>query len=808
MVNPAKCEVTTRPDEHGAPLPDAFDGFIRHTTDDFDLLGTPCGSDASVVRRCERAVAKVKALLANIKRVPHPQMAYALMRYCGAFPLCNYLARAAGPVAREAFAAADRATQEAFDAAVVDFHSPLAREALRLPPRHGGMGLRSVEATAPLALVAASVAGRANRRMLMSPAAVAASDAAGIEPRLAAALAAPEIADSPAVRDIAADLVARDLTDRQSLKQQRVLCRAADDRTAGRLLAAAPREVRARLLSASVKHASSWLTPLPGTDDPCWIEAPIYVALARYRYREPLQPEPSDCRLCGAAGANDVYGEHTLLCNGRGSKWKVHNAVRNSLARLAGYALMSPQLEPSGLLPSAATNLRPDMLITLGAMGARRRVLLDVTIVNPLAVARVVGASRSPGYAAEQAALEKVAKYGPASEAAGFEFVPFAGDNLGAFCAEAQDVISRVACAWGRRCDLGPSRAVPIVAATIISNLVRTVGELLLLNSGGSPADVIEPLAGAGHLEVASSALSRRGLTPGYHFLTDVPLPDLDPEAGLPQALLPPRPYAPLLAAEAEATAAAAQQEQPQSSPPAPPPTAAAAAAADAPSSSAAPSSSPAQPQAGAAAAAGTPTVAVAVAPSPFASSSLPAPVVATVPVVAASFAAAAAPADATAAAAAAATTTATARMPAAAPADCAPPPRSAAEAAAAQQAVFALDHIAAGAVTVAAEDVVPHAARAVRAPPVAPAAPGFALAGAAARPAPGEFHAVRADAGRRPAPTPTPSTPRRCESRHPLPSKACAPQGFRVAALPIATCPSRGRQSSCYRHLIHHRCA
>ena len=107
VVNRRKCEVIAHEDED---LVDAFSEYRRFTPNDFELLGVPCGDDASVQARCEALAANVVRRLRVFSRLPDPQLVYALLRFCGGFPLSNFMARAAGPLGAEAFRKVDEAT--------------------------------------------------------------------------------------------------------------------------------------------------------------------------------------------------------------------------------------------------------------------------------------------------------------------------------------------------------------------------------------------------------------------------------------------------------------------------------------------------------------------------------------------------------------------------------------------------------------------------------------------------------------------------------------------------------------------------
>jgi len=133
----------------------------QHSSEEFCLLGAPCGTSVAAAKvYVETRVARATRRCSLIGRIPDPQVAFALLRFCGAQPCANYFARAVGHIAADAFASLDAAAAAAFEEAV--FHLPArALETARLPPRLGGLGLRSVAAVAPLAFAASSVSASA-----------------------------------------------------------------------------------------------------------------------------------------------------------------------------------------------------------------------------------------------------------------------------------------------------------------------------------------------------------------------------------------------------------------------------------------------------------------------------------------------------------------------------------------------------------------------------------------------------------------------------------------------------------------------
>ena len=532
--NRAKCEVISNAEE---VLPPFFDDTAQHTVDDFELLGVPCGNDESVIHACTLLADKVGRRLARVAQLADPQVVFSLLRHCGGFPLSNFLARAAGTLGRAAFADIDDAVLDAFQKGVTDIPDAVAREALRLPAGRGGMGLRSAEDSAPLAFIGAVVAARALRHHLVTDTCAERLDASP-DQRVEAALAAPEIADAPAVHALAVDLIHTNPPaegDGRAVKQQRELQGRRDQFLTDSVLERASPELRTRMLSGSTKHASAWLCPLAGAEDPLWIDAAIFVSLVRQRYACPLQPDYSDCQLCGKRGVCDPLGSHTTKCLGTGAKWYVHNIVRDVIMALSAEALLSPAAEPTNALLS--TTQRPDVIMKMHGGPMPTYVCLDVTVASADASAHRAAAARIPGGAALRAQEEKHAKYGAAARAAGFPFLGVAFDNFGATSPDAASLIKMIAIAWGRRSNLSASRAIPLVATVVMTALMTAIGRLLLRNSAPTArARDYVPFA-----DVESAlAVGRIPNNTDSHNAVGIPLPAVTGGANAPaEAVLP-----------------------------------------------------------------------------------------------------------------------------------------------------------------------------------------------------------------------------------------------------------------------------
>ena len=117
---------------------------------------------------------------------------------------------------------------------------------------------------------------------------------------------------------------------------------------------------------------------------------------------------------------------------------------------------------------------------------------------------------RADGDAAEASQRVKHAKYDELCAAAGYAFLGVAFDALGAPSKDTLELFSMIGRAWGRRVNLGPSRAIPMVAGAVITTLLRAIGQLLVRNSAptAAPRDYVN-MADVGPTGHFAAALGR-----------------------------------------------------------------------------------------------------------------------------------------------------------------------------------------------------------------------------------------------------------------------------------------------------------
>jgi hypothetical protein len=290
-LNMNKTELIHHPDECSTVLELFSEVGKRFTSSNFTLLGAPCGTDllaanAAVASACVAYKSKLQA----IGLLTHSQIAYAALRFCGAQPLANYHARAVGSIAADHFAELDAATVASFATTAVSLDDETISIA-RLPARLGGLGFRSVRLIAPVAFICSSASAAPVIKSLFSRTAYSSLAPDPFQTR--AACLDPLIRTTP-FADIAKDLDAllaqgssRD-PPQQARHLQRLFTQRIEDVQRTLIFAQLHPIAQARLQSCSAPMASSWLAPLPGSDDPLWLPSSAFITLVRFRLGLPL----------------------------------------------------------------------------------------------------------------------------------------------------------------------------------------------------------------------------------------------------------------------------------------------------------------------------------------------------------------------------------------------------------------------------------------------------------------------------------------------------------------------------------------
>ncbi|KAL5517626.1 hypothetical protein EMCRGX_G003208 [Ephydatia muelleri] len=188
------------------------------------------------------------------------------------------------------------------------------------------------------------------------------------------------------------------------------------------LLSSASLVNKARMLSVSSPHASSWITAIPSTSLKLHLDSAEYQTAIRW-WLGLNTSEASPCPFCPEL-VLDPLGHHAASCRHGGDVVTQHNRLRN-------------------IFVEVLRNTRPaDVLVQDWVRGSPA---IDITVTSPLTPAMLRDASTSAGSAAYAAECRKHEANDTKCQELGWTCIPLAVETFGHWGKEAQAVFSRLA---------------------------------------------------------------------------------------------------------------------------------------------------------------------------------------------------------------------------------------------------------------------------------------------------------------------------------------------------------------------------
>ena len=142
-----------------------------------------------------------------------------------------------------------------------------------------------------------------------------------------------------------------------------------------------------RLRGVAAQGASAWVQTIPSSTKDTIFSNAAFSDVVGLRLGVSFFAEGVACSFCGQA--MDEYGHHILGCLRQGSKYGIHNSLRNTIHRDANLAALQPKLEPTGLL-SDDPQARPADTLLVVPPGVRQnswrkfpRIAVDVAVTSP-----------------------------------------------------------------------------------------------------------------------------------------------------------------------------------------------------------------------------------------------------------------------------------------------------------------------------------------------------------------------------------------------------------------------------------------
>ncbi|KAL5506584.1 hypothetical protein EMCRGX_G008263 [Ephydatia muelleri] len=237
---------------------------------------------------------------------------------------------------------------------------------------------------------------------------------------------------------------------------------------------------RARLLSASSPHASSWLTVTPSEGQGLHLDPPVFQTALKW-WLGLDTAEGSICALCPDKML-DPLGHHATTCKRGGDVVFRHNKLRDILAETCRRAHLSVQVEAGCNLTPDHSHSRPaDVLISNWVLG--KTAACDISVTSPLNSNIMSEAGVTAGAAAQATELRKHEANDVKCSELGWLCIPLVVESYGAWGKEAMESFSSLASRLAITSSRPKSAVLSELYGRLNLNLVRANSLLWLLES-------------------------------------------------------------------------------------------------------------------------------------------------------------------------------------------------------------------------------------------------------------------------------------------------------------------------------------
>eukprot|EP00731_Ephydatia_muelleri_P007357 Em0003g1605a len=238
---------------------------------------------------------------------------------------------------------------------------------------------------------------------------------------------------------------------------------------------------RARLLSASSPHASSWLTVTPSEGQGLHLDPPVFQTALKW-WLGLDTAEGSICALCPDKML-DPLGHHATTCKRGGDVVFRHNKLRDILAETCRRAHLSVQVEAGCNLTPDHSHSRPaDVLISNWVLG--KTAACDLSVTSPLNSNIMSEAGVTAGAAAQATELRKHEANDVKCSELGWLCIPLVVESYGAWGKEAMESFSSLASRLAITSSRPKSAVLSELYGRLNLNLVRANAQLGLSYGG------------------------------------------------------------------------------------------------------------------------------------------------------------------------------------------------------------------------------------------------------------------------------------------------------------------------------------
>ena len=455
--NFSKCELFCK-----KPLPDFHDAITtRSNVPNFVILGSPIGNKSFCEDFASSAIRASNILHQQLQKLEDPQIALTLLRQCAAFCKVTHIALTTPPnLIQSALATFDDSVRACFmECTAIDLspNCPAWKQAT-LSLSHGGMGLRSVFlhcSAAYISSISASFPDHINSPYLLEAI------------NIYNALVSPNEALSSTFDSIH--------TNRHVLSQN------LEDKQFQSLLQSSSLADRARLLSVSSPHASSWLRVAPSpalglhlTPSECQFAIKWWLGIQ-------LCEPGSVCALCPTKA---LEAHHALTCKRGSDVIARHNNLRDTLYHLFKKALYNPKLEAGSGLGHDQKQSRPaDILVNNWGFNGKPAAF-DLSVSSPLKPDIVSEAGHTAGTAAFATEQRKILANSGICAELGWSCIPLVVDSFGAWGQLASDTFKKLASRLSVQVNSSTSTTLDSIYSRLNLSLVRSNARAFLARAG------------------------------------------------------------------------------------------------------------------------------------------------------------------------------------------------------------------------------------------------------------------------------------------------------------------------------------
>jgi hypothetical protein len=190
---------------------------------------------------------------------------------------------------------------------------------------------------------------------------------------------------------------------------------------------------------SNTDDARLWLSVRPSRAE-YMMRKSEWQSAARLRLLMPPLNDPHPSCVCGQACSWDKFVVHALDCKHVTGYTRTnrHNLIRDTFKKVLRTHGFTPETKEPRLFDGCTTG--PDILFQVGS----EFVLIDVSVVNPLAPSYVEHEARFPNYVFDLKERDKNNKYAESAKARNMEFHPFVLSVFGLASPNAKALIKRL----------------------------------------------------------------------------------------------------------------------------------------------------------------------------------------------------------------------------------------------------------------------------------------------------------------------------------------------------------------------------